>query len=128
MQTRIYKNLHKTRQSSSPVYSVQIKTEDGWRLDHHSSQIYLKDVTFKVSQYGRQRCLARGQKVVHAYVCGEIIDRIPHETMIIPEGMSVTYNPPKAGHFYRRSDNVPVHAADYAVVGPQGILVFYINN
>lgn len=125
MNVRVYRNLHKTKTDGSPVYSVQTKQEKGWRLDHHATHVLLKNVTFKVSEAGRQSCLSKGQKVVHAYVCGETVDRIPWESMLLTVGLRATYNPKVAGHFYRRGDDVPVHQCDYAVIGPQGIIIYY---
>lgn len=63
----------------------------------HSTQVYLKNVRFKVSAAGRRRVLLERRKNVHAFVEGEAtavfnLDRLPTTT--------VTYNPYELERFH----------------------------
>jgi len=64
---RVYYNLHKKK------YSIQKYVKNkGWRLSHHSDEVYLTDVEFKVYENGRQKVLREKQKNVHAFVLGKM--------------------------------------------------------
>jgi hypothetical protein len=79
---RVYFNLHKK------VYSVQKYVKGkGWRLSHHTNEVYLTNVSFKVYENGRQKVLKEKQKNVHAFVLGELSESVGEYTH------NVTYNP-----------------------------------
>lgn len=59
---RVYWNLHKC------LYSV---TYEG-RVVAHVSQLFLNDVTFRVSEASRLRVTRDRRKNVHAFVCGTV--------------------------------------------------------
>lgn len=66
MMVRVYRNLHKN------CWSVQSKNEKGsWIVTAHKESVFLRGVTFKVSQAGYERVLREGRKNVHAYVYGQ---------------------------------------------------------
>jgi hypothetical protein len=84
MNVRVYYNLHKKR------LSVQEKVNGVWKVMRHVDAIHLKNVTFKVSEAGRQRVLQQKRKNVHAFIIGEPtneLDPTQHQYQI------VGYNP-----------------------------------
>lgn len=93
MKVRVYFNLHKN------VYSVQhwVKGK-GWRLFKHEDAVFLKDVSFKVYETGRQRVLSERRKNVHAYVIGDLCFEAPLHYII--EGYKVRYNPYVGSSFF----------------------------
>jgi hypothetical protein len=84
MKVRVYYNLHKKR------LSVQEKVNGVWKVMRHVDAIHLKNVSFKVSEAGRQRVLQQKRKNVHAFIIGEPtneLDPTQHQYQI------VGYNP-----------------------------------
>lgn len=116
MRVRVYKNLHKSK--DYPVYSVKsMEGEDYGRVIDHVRNIVLKDVTFIVSEAGRQRVLRDKRKNVHAFVQGTVIDEIP--TLKI-YNRRMYYNPYSTKTFIDPDDK-PVESAKYAVLCGQGV-------
>lgn len=71
---RVYRNLHRR------TFSIQgfVSAKRGWRVIGHGDNFLLRDVTFKVSEAGRQRVLREGRKNVHAFAHGlEIVYDVP---------------------------------------------------
>jgi hypothetical protein len=64
MKVRVYFNLHKK------LLSIQTKVNGAWKVISHRQSVSLSDVTFKVSECGRQRVIKNKRKNVHAYICG----------------------------------------------------------
>ena len=93
----IYRNLHKKCWS---VKSMETKL-----VIAHVNSIALEDVTFKVSEAGRQRVLLEKRKNVHAGVVGYICD-LPSENLL---PIKIQYNPYKAGDFI--SEGSPIKVA-----------------
>lgn len=67
MQVKVFRNLTKG------CYSIQARGPKGFRTVAHADTVELADVTFKVSEAGRQRVLSTGKKQVHAFVCGTLV-------------------------------------------------------
>lgn len=111
---KVYLNLHKTRAMGRPIYSVLVKTPKGWRLGGHRSRVRLKDVSFVVSETGRQRVISEQAKNVHAFVCGTL------DNSVIKGDVAVSYNPYLYGHFYARETGAPVKRAKKAFLGKRG--------
>lgn len=87
----VYWNLHRH------LFSVRdLRTR---RVIGHFSDVSLSDVTFKISEAGRQRVLRERRKNVHAFVRGVISE----DAFVLrgdPESYSrVTYNPYVSGSF-----------------------------
>lgn len=73
----------------------------------------LENVTFKVSEAGRQRVLREGRKNVHAYIIGDLVDGQP-----LTKGETVTYNPYRFSSFVLKDTEAPVHKAErLSIVG-----------
>jgi|688.fasta_scaffold151528_4 hypothetical protein len=108
----VYRNLHRGCLSvRDPKTRLVIGYADG---------VLLTDVTFVVSEAGRQRVLRERRKNVHAFVRGTLAARGGSA----PEGWaSVRYNPFEAGTFRRAKDGEAVYRAERAYVSPSGVLV-----
>jgi hypothetical protein len=113
MNVRIYFNLHKQ------MLSVQTKIEGRWKVVSHVETAYLKNVKFKVSEAGRQRVLNNKRKNVHAYVCGELIGRLPDYGRFD----SARYNPYELEKFQWR--NKYIDKADFAILNGRQL---FVNN
>lgn len=75
-------------------YSVRTRQNGSTKVVAHVSEVNLTDVTFVVSEAGRQRVLREHRKNVHAYVRGTITDAVPRGL-----GVPVRYNPYKGPDF-----------------------------
>ena len=103
-QVKVYRNL------KNGLFSVQF----GGLIVAHLATVQLCDVSFKVTESGRQRVLAQRQKNVHAYATGTFI------TAAQPTATeAISYDPYHAGHFFRVQGQEPIHHAA-AVVLSQG--------
>ena len=104
---RIYRNLHKK------LYSVQEKVNGRWKVVEHTNDINLINVTFKVSEAGRQRVIKEKRKNVHAAMIGERFPFIPKSFVYRDE---VTYNPYKYSTFVLAKDGTPIKNARYVAI------------
>jgi hypothetical protein len=102
----VYKNLVRGTWSIAQAIG-RTGLRRGKVLDHRSAVI-LADVVFCVEESGRQRVLRRGQREVHAWAVGEIVDAVPAGLM----GCEVTYHPCRSGAFETR-DGVAVARCSY---------------
>jgi hypothetical protein len=107
MKVFVYFNLHKK------LFSVRALEGDRKGLViAHVNVIGLSDVTFKVSEAGRQRVLREQRKNVHAGVVGTW-----GEASWDHEGLErVTYNPYKYSTFVNMADETPVLTAKRVVL------------
>ena len=107
----VYRNLHKN------CFSVKcVKTG---LVIAHVDEIVLENVTFKVSQAGRQRVLREKRKNVHAGVQGTWVK---NETAVSLKH-SVTYNPYKYDSFVEKATEVPVKTAARCVIKMDGMTI-----
>lgn len=123
MRVYVYFNLHKK------CFSVKaLEGENKGRVIAHSQEICLRDVTFKVSEAGRQRVLATKRKNVHAGVVGTVANWVdaPYDN----NGQAVGYNPYKYDSFVTLDGgtcNVSVKRAKFAVLMHKKILAWGIE-
>jgi hypothetical protein len=100
---RVYRNL------TAGNWSIQIKTDKGWRVRGHATSVELLDADCNVSDAGRARVLREQCKNVHAYIEGNIdfrnVDGFPYGDADL-----ISYNPYEAGTF-TTSDGEPVAGA-----------------
>jgi hypothetical protein len=106
-QVRIYYNFHKK------LYSVQEKVDGCWKVVEHTNNINLINVTFKVSEAGRQRVIKEKRKNVHAAMIGERFPFIPKSFVYRDE---VSYNPYKSPYFMVKSEDKPLDKAKYVQI------------
>lgn len=114
MKVFVYFNLHRK------CWSVKaLEGERKGRVIRHAQELTLRDVTFKVSEAGRQRVLKEQRKNVHAGVVGYLCDPIPRESW-----ERVSYNPYTSSQFYYcdRQD-VSVYNANFAVLADRKVWV-----
>ena len=104
---RIYFNLHKK------LFSVQEKVNGSWKVVEHVKEIYLHNVTFKVSEAGRQRVLREKRKNVHAFMLGERWPFIPKAFVYRDE---VSYNPYVGPNFMVKTERKPLDYAKYVTI------------
>ena len=106
---KVYYNLHKH------CLSIMFKG----KVLEHSSEFFLKDVEFRVSQAGRSRVLREKRKNVHAFVCG-----IPDDGWGVDQTeRRVTYNPYKYNSFVYADTLEPVYKAKWVGVIDRDIFV-----
>lgn len=108
---KVYYNLHKH------CLSIMLKG----KVLEHSSEFFLKDVEFRVSQAGRNRVLKEKRKNVHAFVCGTPDEGWPVDQL----ERRVTYNPYKYHSFVYSDTLEPVYKAKWA--GVIGREIFVLN-
>jgi hypothetical protein len=80
-----------------------------WKVIKHVGRIDLQDVSFKVSELGRQRVLREKRKNVHAFIEGEEISFCGYANTT-----KVTYNPYKYEKF--TTGEKYVDKADFAII------------
>jgi hypothetical protein len=98
----IYRNLHK----KGIVYSI--REQSSGLVIGHTSNLYLKDVRFKVSQSGRNRVLKEKRKNVHAVIQGTITSGGTSR-----KGRLITYNPYTSNQFFLKNNpSVKVYFAE----------------
>ncbi|MGG1219369.1 hypothetical protein ABE236_18175 [Priestia endophytica] len=108
---KVYFNIHKN------VFSIKdVKTG---LVVGHSNEVTLEDVTFKVSQTGRERVLKERRKNVHAFVEGTLtgLQCISVNSVLLndPDMEEAFYNPYKTETFVDRKGN-PLHEASEVVL------------
>ena len=87
----------------------------------HVHFLCLKNVTFKVSEAGRQRVLKQKKKNVHAFVEGTVCDWSSLKKIPSTE---VTYNPYFAiGKFHIKGTNNVVNHADYIIISGKNLMI-----
>ena len=127
MKVEVYRNLHNGMLS---IRDAKTKHVVG-----HADRVTLADVTFHVSQAGRERVLRERRKNVHAVVRGSLVSYMfgggykgRSLSSYVSEGevpqfamadMQVKYNPYKAGAFMVGDE--PVHEAKAVRIGIAGI-------
>ena len=93
---RIYRNLHQK------CWSIQTKTEKGWRVLCHATCFNSTQATFSVSQAGRLRTIRNRAKTVHAYCYATLCSLSSHtvqEWTSATSYVSISYNPYRAPSF-----------------------------
>lgn len=82
MTIRCYRNLHRK------CWTVQHKTQKGWRVWYYAEDLCLENAKFVVNVSEQKRVRREGKKYVHAYVYGE-----SPKTLVYGRWEKVTYNP-----------------------------------
>jgi hypothetical protein len=124
----VYYNLHK--------HCLSLKALDGARrgcVVLHARGVRLKDVTFRVSQAGRERVLRERAKNVHAGVVGELVDIEPlnddadSALAAVAQQLGLTrqltYDPYRFTSFVTRDTEEPVAAADECIIAGKRIFI-----
>lgn len=106
-QIQVYYNSHKK------LFSVQEKVDGKWKVVEHTNEIFLRNVSFKVSEAGRQRVLKKKRKNFHAKMVGERFPFIPKSFVYRDE---VSYNPYKGPNFMITKEEKPLDWAKYVTI------------
>lgn len=93
---KVYRNLR------NGLWSVQV----GGLVVAHLATVHLSAVSFRVTESARQRVLATRHRNVHAYAVGTFTSQ-PAPAATEP----VSYDPYRAGYFFRVRDQAPMHQA-----------------
>ncbi|UVF18475.1 hypothetical protein HPT29_018560 [Microvirga terrae] len=86
------------------------------RVADHLPVVALAGCRMVVREAERQRCIARGQRSVHAWVQGRLITPPP----ILEAFVQIGYSPFVCGAFTARPGFLPIHQADLVVFAPDG--------
>jgi hypothetical protein len=130
MKVEVYRNLHNGK--------LSIRDAKTKRVVGHADLVKLVDVTFHVSQAGRERVLRERRKNVHAVVRGHMVSAMfgkdyksrsleSYKCGIDPKSVfahyttPIKYNPYKAGAFMLNDS--PVESAEAVVIGIGGIML-----
>jgi hypothetical protein len=117
---QVYFNLHKKSWSVRDPRTGRVVNKGQTQC-----LVVLRNVTFKVSEAGRQRVLREKRKNVHAFACGDEVKFFPNTEFNDPGSVArllasanvpVSYNPYKAGHFVRTDTGEAVHACTLLVM------------
>jgi hypothetical protein len=92
----VYRNL--TRGGWSIAEAIGRTGLRRGKVLEHRSRVVLADVVFRVEESGRQRVIRRGQREVHAWAVGTIVDAVPAGLA----GRELTYQPYRSGAFETR--------------------------
>jgi hypothetical protein len=105
MKVFVYFNLHRK------CFSIKaLEGANKGRVIDHAHSVALSNVTFKVSEAGRQRVLREQRKNVHAGVIGTLSG----DDMV--RCNQVTYNPYKGSNFVLCGTGDPIMAATSAIL------------
>jgi hypothetical protein len=127
MKVFVYFNLHRK------LFSVKaLEGPNKGKVIGHTYSVSLNDVTFKVSEAGRQRVLREKRKNVHAGVVGTLDCDLSNQdhrnfgySLMKYHSTQVTYNPYRFTSFVNKRTWEPVRHAQYcllnAVNGRTGI-------
>ena len=110
---RIYFNLHRKQ------FSVQQMTDKGWRVKCHVDHLFLKNVTFKVNESGRQKVIQQKKKNVHAFAIGTVANNSASKYAVT----QVTYNPYIDSTFIKVKDGSQVTHAAHAYFGNKKVYI-----
>jgi hypothetical protein len=122
--TLIYRNLNHEKNNRGLWSIAELKGNVGkGDVVGYANHIVLKDVLFHVIK-GTQESIQRGftktgkpvdGRSVHAWSIGEIVETAPNADLT-----PISYNPHKAGFFYRRDNSAAISRADYVVFADDG--------
>jgi hypothetical protein len=120
--TKTAAHLHLPRFKAGNPANISVKVGD--EPVYYASRLLMRNVTFKVSEAGRQRMLREGHKNVHAWVVGE---QLPWPVCFSPDTAvlrEAKYNPVKGATFVDAEDGGPVYGASLVVM--VGSKVYYM--
>lgn len=110
MNVAVYWNLHKL------TWSVQSRERENYGLViAHSDTVLLRNAVPRVRETGRKRVVETRSKIVHAFICGELVGYAgePEQETLTP--VRVSYNPYKYPTFYYVGSEYPfTEQTDYA--------------
>lgn len=116
-------HLHLPRLRAGETPNVISLKTPGNKIDYVSG-VEMSNVTFRVHEKGRQRCLRDGVRNVHAWVVGDVKSKTYNSGPLhLPYMRRAIYDPWKGGAFVDADTLEPVHTADRAILS--GKVVYY---
>jgi len=125
-QVQVYRNLHKTLEDGTKVYSVK---NDKGIVEDHVTEIAIAKPILRVGPKGNERVRDEKRKNVHAYIQGRrmrvsVIDD-PHTGIHPNDWQKITYNPYLHKSFVLvRDESVAVREAWFVEVRRDGVWAF----
>ena len=125
-QVQVYRNLHKTLEDGTKVFSVK---NDKGIVEDHVTEIAISRPIFRVGPKGNQRVRDEGRKNVHAYIQGmkmreSVIDD-PYSGEKKCEWQRITYNPYKHKSFVLvKDESVAVREAWFVEIRRDGVWAY----
>ena len=115
-QVQVYRNLHKTLEDGTKVYSVK---NDRGIVEDHVTEIAISRPILRVGPKGNQRVRDEGRKNVHAYIQGKrmrvaVIDD-PTTGIHPEEWLKITYDPYQHKNFVLVRDDFTEEGESKAV-------------
>ena len=115
-QVQVYRNLHKTLEDGTKVFSVK---NDKGIVEDHVTEIAISRPIFRVGPKGNQRVRDEGRKNVHAYIQGKrmrtsLIDD-PTTGIHPEEWVKITYDPYQHKSFVLVRDDLTKEGESKAV-------------
>ena len=104
---RVYRNL------LNGMMSVQVKGIGGWRVVGHVNDCVLAQVSFTISESGRQRVIRDRVKNVHAYAEGMLVAQFD-ESIVAP--LRLGYDPYRHRCFVERESQRAIVCCSHLVV------------
>lgn len=126
-QVQVYRNLHKTLEDGTKVYSVK---NDKGIVEDHVTEIAISRPILRVGPKGNQRVRDEGRKNVHAYIQGKRMKDKPSladcdKESPLSDWWKVTYNPYKHKHFVLADDDtIRVKSGYILEITTKGVWVF----
>lgn len=111
---RIYRNLN------NGTMSIQAKSGKSWLVMGHVTNAIVRDVTFKVSESGRQRVIRDKRKNVHAWGQGVLLSEFD-ESIIAP--IALGYNPYTDATFVDKKSHRSIDRCDFLVIRDNQVFV-----
>ena len=107
-QVQVYRNLHKTLEDGTKVYSVK---NDKGIVEDHVTEIAISRPILRVGPKGNQRVRDEGRKNVHAYIQGKRM----RESLIDDPTTEITYDPHQHRSFVLVRDDLTEEGESKAV-------------
>ena len=123
-QVQVYRNLHKTLEDGTKVFSVK---NDKGIVEDHVTEIAISRPILRVGPKGNQRVRDEGRKNVHAYIQGRECYNAEEERWEYigpdcnyvndPNTVTVAYNPYKNDTFIRKDTGESLTKAKVVIFG-----------
>jgi hypothetical protein len=114
---KVHLNKRLSRKGNA-VYSVLTRSEGGWRVSQHTSNLTIQDAIFKVQKGGSYRAKKTGQRNVHAFICGT-----PTTLALSGSQKRVSYNPFKEDTFVIVGSGEAISEAPIVAFRPDGVWI-----
>lgn len=132
MRVNVYRNLSPQYRGQRAWSVMALEGPRKGKVIDIVDGVVVRDASFVVSEASRQRVIRERSKNVHAFVRGELVESFPLDSLpkkadgdALAPGrgatVPVSYDPYKAGHFFRLDNGQAVSGSSLVVVAPQGV-------